>query len=85
MTQDEIKIYDVMIAVMGDQLVTNIGAMNDSDKISWVNCVKVLGYKKIIRQHLLGKTPEEIAEYLSEDARQVSRIIYRYNRGLLTA
>ena len=85
MTQDEILIYDLVIAQLGDSTVTAIDGMTDSDKFKWESCIKVLGYKKIIRLHLAGKTPDEIEVLTGENYKQVNRIITRFNQGKLTA
>jgi hypothetical protein len=85
MTQNEILIYDFMIADMGDTGIIKIDGMIGGDHISWENCMKVYGYKKIIRLHLQQIPPREIASRTGEDYKQVTRIITRFSQGFLTA
>ena len=85
MTQNEIDIYDIMIAGVGDTGIIIIDNMIGADQINWLNCMKVFGYKQIIRLHLQKKSPAEIVQITGEDYRQVTRIITRFSQGFLTA
>ena len=81
MTQDKIKICDLIIASLGDKLVVQIDGMTESDTLKWSNVMKVLEYKKIIRLHLQNKSYDEIQVDLLFDNSAVGKLLCKGNNG----